>query len=276
MATWAEGSHHGSCNNHWFFWFSSRTRKKRWFLSTFQNAILKNLISDQQDTQFEGHGIKVKGKKPSITKQKSQVWQLFFPDPVLKGKDVHWSQNHTPLHAGTWAKALLLLEMFPSSSQRSPEIRCSPALLVWLFYFSLQLYKCSAVKRGRACVWVTLQPGTAFGWDTAPLGFSLVAMAVEAIYTTLNHIERRDFRHIPQKFLAVWWMSSGCPEGGQWRLLYPREGGAGVICPAPPSVHLGGKKEAITKVQTIYQIKLLLNLTQIYKELLWPQIAFFN
>lgn len=198
-----------------FFWLSSRTRKKKRFLSTFWNAILKTLISDQQNTQCEGHHINIEWKKPGITKQKGQVWWLLFPDLVLKGKDVHWGQNHTLLHAGIWVEALLLLEMFPSSRQGSHEIRYSPALLVWLFYFSWQLYKCLAIERGRACVWVTLQPGTAFGWGRAPSGFSLVAMAIEAICTKLNHIERRAVRHIPWKFLEVWWMSSGCPEGGQ-------------------------------------------------------------
>lgn len=39
--------------------------------------------------QYEGHHVKVEGKKPGITKQKGQVWWLLFPDLVLKGKDVH-------------------------------------------------------------------------------------------------------------------------------------------------------------------------------------------
>lgn len=187
-AAWAEGSHHGSCNSHWFLFGSAAEQvKKKKNLSTFRNAILKKLISYQQTPQFDVHGIKAEDKKPGITKHNRQIWQLSFPDLVLKGKSVHWGQNHTLLHTRIWAKALLLLVLFPSSSQRSHEIRFSPSVL---FYFSLQLYKCSAAERRWPYVCVTLQPGTSFSWHTASLVFSLVAIAIEAIYTELNHIKR--------------------------------------------------------------------------------------
>lgn len=50
-----------NCSSYWFyFWFSSRTRKKGSFLSTFWNENLK--ISDQLNTRFEGWVIKVEEK----------------------------------------------------------------------------------------------------------------------------------------------------------------------------------------------------------------------
>lgn len=67
--------------------------EKKGFLLAFWNAILKKLISDQQNTLFEGHGIKVVEKIPGITRWKNKVWQLLFPDLVFKGKDIHWGQN---------------------------------------------------------------------------------------------------------------------------------------------------------------------------------------
>lgn len=121
--------------------------------------------------------------------------------PGIQRKSCSLRSKPTLLHAEIWAKALLLLEMFSSSSQRSPGIRCSPALLLWLFYFSLQLCKCSAVEQSRAHIWVSFLPGTTFGWDKAPSGLSLVTKASEAIYTELHHPERTGFSHIPQNVL---------------------------------------------------------------------------
>lgn len=45
------------------FCCSAAEPEKKRFLSTFRNANLRNFISDLQNIQFEGHGIKVKGKK---------------------------------------------------------------------------------------------------------------------------------------------------------------------------------------------------------------------
>lgn len=143
--------------------------------------------------------------------------------PGVQRKRCSLRSKPTLLHAEIWAKALLLLEMFSSSSQRSPEIRCSPALLLWLFYFSLQLYKCSAVEQSRARIWVSFLPGTTFGWDKAPSGLSLVAEASEAIYIELDHTKRTCFSHIPQSVLD----GQHLPRAGEWGLLSPRQGRAG-------------------------------------------------
>lgn len=131
----------------------------------------------------------------------------------------------TLLHAEIWAKALLSLEMFSSSSQRSPEIRCSPALLLWLFYFSLQLYKCSAVEQSRAehvFEWVfclvqplveTQHPQVLAWWQKPVKPFTLNQ-------STLGE-------QVSATFPRMCWMSSGCPGAGEWGLLSPRQGRAG-------------------------------------------------
>lgn len=197
MAAWAEGSHHGSCKNHWIidFLFSSRNGKKKISVNLLKCNSEKINFRSAKYTIW-GTWYKSRGKKPGITKWKNKVWQLFFPGLVFKGRRSLRSKPAL-LHAEIWAKALLLLEMFSSSSQRSPEIRCSPALLLWeeKFYFSLQLYKCSAAEQSRACIGVSFLPGTTFGWDTASSGFSLVAKASESIYIELDHTERTGLTH---------------------------------------------------------------------------------
>lgn len=150
---WAQGLTAGAETTIGFIFSSAakpeEKKKKKAFYQPSGMKSWKFQIS--KTTWFEGQVIKVEEK--SLAAQSGEVrWQLFFPDLVLKGRSIHWGQRHALLHAGIWAKAFLLLKMFPNSSQRSPEIRCSPALLWWLFYFSLQQHKLSAVARERARV----------------------------------------------------------------------------------------------------------------------------
>lgn len=147
-----------NCSSYWFyFWFSSRTRKKGSFLSTFWNENLK--ISDQLNTRFEGWVIKVEEK----------TWHHEVEESNGSLSSLTWSSKERAFSEDSadcmdLRQSFLLPEMFSNSSQKSPGIRCSPALLRWLFYFSVQLCKYAAVTREKAHARVTLPPAAASGW----------------------------------------------------------------------------------------------------------------
>lgn len=215
------------------------------FCQSFWNVVLKKLISDQQNTWFERHGIKVEEKKPGITKWKNKVWQLFFPDLVFKGKDVHWGQN--PLstrrdlsQSPSFTKDVLYLQPKVTWNKM---FSSSPAVTILLFIATVQMLSSWAEQ--------SMYLSEFSAWYNLWLRQSTIRFELggKGQWSHL-HCIRSHWKN---------WFQPHSPECAGWAAAALEQGRGGSFL-----LGKGGLEP------------LLLNLTHVHKVLLWSKIAFFK